>query len=146
MVSSVLNGHEPESLHIVPCVDVIGQSPDARLPVPQRPEDSTHRAVDDGLVDQLPTQHRAAVDGGQRLEDAAIAQHDPARAALAQRLGLPPGDVDNPDIAAALGWLAAQRLDKPAVAAEALRASDTARAQLGALQDALSRAARARST
>ncbi|WP_347138260.1 DUF3320 domain-containing protein [Paracoccus sp. SSK6] len=69
-----------------------------------------------------------------------------ARAALAQRLGLPPGDADNPDIAAALGWLAARRLGQPAVAADALRASDMARAQLGALQDALGRAARARSS
>lgn len=68
-----------------------------------------------------------------------------AQEVLVQRLGLSPSEAEHPDIAAALVWLAAQRLDKPAVSPEALRDPDEARTALDALKDALSRAAQARS-
>lgn len=68
-----------------------------------------------------------------------------AQGTLAQRLGLSLSDAANPDIAAALVWLAAQRLDKPAVSPEALRDPADARAGLNTLKDAMSRAAQARS-
>lgn len=77
------------------------------------------------------------------LRLAQVAAQD-ARAALAQRLGLSQVETDTPDIAAALVWLAVQRLDKPAVAPELLRAPDEARAGLEVLKGVLSRAAQAR--
>ncbi|AVI58428.1 DNA helicase (plasmid) [Paracoccus yeei] len=67
--------------------------------------------------------------------------------ALAARLGLTGADAAHPDIAAALVWLAAQRLDQPAIAPEALALAEAGTgtdAALAALAEALSRAAQAR--
>ncbi|PWL16429.1 DNA helicase [Falsochrobactrum shanghaiense] len=60
-----------------------------------------------------------------------------ARQELAQRLGLSQIDSDNPDIAAALTWLAGQRLEKPAITTAALHDPETAQAQLDRLSGLL---------
>ncbi|WP_035025616.1 DUF3320 domain-containing protein [Gemmobacter nectariphilus] len=67
-----------------------------------------------------------------------------ARQALAGQLGLSPAEAGSPDIAAALSWLAAQRLDKPGISAAALRDPAAAQADLDDLIAALDRAAKAR--
>lgn len=68
-----------------------------------------------------------------------------ARHALAGQFGLSSVEVDTPDIAAALSWLARQRLDKPGISAAALRDPEAARADLDTLAASLGRAAQARS-
>ena len=67
-----------------------------------------------------------------------------ARQALAGQLGLYPAKAQTADIAAALVWLADQRLDKPGISAAALRDPEAARNDLASLVAALDRAARAR--
>lgn len=63
---------------------------------------------------------------------------------LASRLGLPQSVVDTSDAAAALVWLATQRLGKPAIVSTALRDIEASRRQLDALEAALSTATKAR--
>ncbi|MDO5656755.1 MAG: DUF3320 domain-containing protein [Paracoccus sp. (in: a-proteobacteria)] len=67
-----------------------------------------------------------------------------ARQELARDLGLSQEQVDSPDIAAALTWLATQRLDHPAIAPAALRDPDRGQAQLDTLSGVLTAARQAR--
>ena len=67
-----------------------------------------------------------------------------ARQALAGQLGLSAVEADTADIAAALSWLAAQRLDKPGISAAAWRDLVAARLDLDTLEESLDLAAQAR--
>ncbi|WP_291237599.1 DUF3320 domain-containing protein [Gemmobacter sp.] len=67
-----------------------------------------------------------------------------ARQALARQLGLTAPDADADDVAAALSWLANQRLDGAGISASAWRDPDAAQADLHALTATLERAAAAR--
>lgn len=74
----------------------------------------------------------------------ARAEADAARQALARQLGLSRDDTDNPDISAALIWLAGQRADAPDIAPAALRDPAAARAGVDMLAASLACAADAR--
>ncbi|HQU69964.1 MAG TPA: DUF3320 domain-containing protein [Albidovulum sp.] len=67
-----------------------------------------------------------------------------ARQTLAGQLGLSLAEADTADIAAALSWLAGQRLDKPGISTAALRDPEAGKADLDTLEASLGRAAQAR--
>lgn len=81
--------------------------------------------------------------GAKALRQAQLAAQA-ARLALAGQLGLSAAQADTADIAAALSWLAAQRLDKPGISPSALRDPAAARLDLDTLTAALGRAGQAR--
>jgi very-short-patch-repair endonuclease len=77
----------------------------------------------------------------QSMAEARMARHR-----LGERLGLRPDEADAPDVAAALVWLADQRLGKPRVSEEALTSLATLRLSVDALEAAIAQAKAARAT